>query len=173
MIDIDINIKENTFLVDKSKVTCLINSILSFFQLISCELSVSIVDNKTIKDFNYKFRNKNEVTDVLSFPQVEWEKPLLIRKKHSNLISHFYGDIIVLGDIVISLEQTKVNALGVNQGIDREFCFLLVHSILHLLGHNHEVSSEEAVMIDQQKKIMTLLESNNQSLWKNCIKEAI
>ena len=171
MIDINIDIDKNNYDVDKKKIRYLIQSILSFFQLSRCELSLSLVDNQTIKRINNEYRNKNKVTDVLSFPQINWEEPLLIKKYDPNYTSFIHSECLLLGDIVVSLEQTKVNALHINQGIDREFCFLVVHSILHLLGHNHEIKTEEIVMVDQQKKIMTLLESDKQCLWKDCIKE--
>ena len=173
MIYIEIDFSHKDFFIDEAKIKTLAESICSYLSLNDYELSIKIVDNKTIKELNKQFRNKNSATDVLSFPLIEWNKPLLVGdKKPEESIKEQQGHSTLLGDIVISLEQAQDNALSVQQNIDREFCFLIVHSVLHLCGHDHKELEQEKTMIAQQKQLMNLLENQNPPLWENCIKES-
>lgn len=95
----------------------------------SYEISVVITDDKTIKDLNFAKRKKNTATDVLSFP---------ISNKDTSLPHQ------MLGEVVISIETAKVQALKIGHSIKEEFYRLLVHGILHLLGYDHETNEAEA-----------------------------
>lgn len=74
----------------------------------------------------------------------------------------------VLGDIVICLDVAQENAKKIGQGLDREVCFLIVHGMLHLCGHDHEIKPEETIMFREQRKIMKSF-ADKQKIWKNCI----
>ncbi len=97
------------------------------------EVSVTLCDNEYIKRLNREYRGKDSATDVLSFPLYEngefdtWE-----------CISG-----AMLGDIVISLERAAEQAKELGHGFLREVAFLAIHSTLHLLGYDHERSSED------------------------------
>lgn len=108
------------------------------------EISVSFVTNEEIKELNTMYRNKNTVTDVLSFPQFE----------NSEQIN---GDesIICLGDVVISLEKAKEQALDFGHSNEREIIYLIVHSIFHLLGYDHMEEEEKAIMREKEEKVMS------------------
>ena len=100
-------------------------------------VSVLITDNEEIHSLNAEYRQKDAPTDVLSFPLFD---------EFGNL------DYYELGDIVISLERAKTQAEEYNHSLKREVAFLTAHSMLHLLGYDHETSKEdEKEMIQKQK----------------------
>jgi len=133
-----------------------------------CEINVEITDNQNIKKLNKEFRNKDNPTDVLSFPMIEPEKIDYIRNKNNknNIIKKNFSDeinpengLILLGDIVISIEKAKEQSEEFNQSLERELMFLAVHSTLHLLGYDHEISEEsDLIMRKKQREIIEFIE---------------
>ena len=99
------------------------------------EVSVTFTDNKKIRELNRKFRGIDRATDVLSFPLFDYEG-----KSEEPPVDELVG---MLGDIVISLEQAAKQAEKYNHSFEREAAFLCVHSMLHLLGYDHETSKED------------------------------
>jgi probable rRNA maturation factor len=111
------------------------------------ELSVTFCDNEYIKGLNKQYRNKNKPTDVLSFPMYD---------DFSTAI--YGGEDIPLGDIVISLEKAAEQAEEYGHSYEREAAFLAVHSVLHLLGYDHETGEEDEMdMRRRQSEIMEKL----------------
>ena len=115
-----------------------------------CEVSVTFTDNAGIHELNKKFRQVDKPTDVLSFPLIDFEgeteEPPIDEIIHN------------LGDIVISLEKAKEQAEEYGHSYEREMAFLCVHSMLHLLGYDHERSEEEDVeMRAKQSEIMKIM----------------
>jgi probable rRNA maturation factor len=108
------------------------------------EISVSFIDNEAIHKLNLQYREKDKPTDVLSFPI--WEKDELEDG------SAFDGHAVTLGDIIISAEQAKVQSLEYGHSLEREICFLAVHSVLHLLGYDHETSEEDERYMKQKQE---------------------
>ncbi len=106
------------------------------------EVSITICDEKEIKEINNKFRNKNEVTDVLSFPLI---------KDISRMNINEYN---VLGDIIICLMKAIQQSKQHGHSIDREIGFLTAHSMLHLLGYDHIIKEEEKNMFKKQEEIL-------------------
>ncbi len=106
------------------------------------EVSITICDEKEIKEINNKFRNKNEVTDVLSFPLI---------KDISTINTMEYN---VLGDIIICLVKAIQQSKEHGHSIDREVGFLTAHSMLHLLGYDHIIKEEEIEMFRKQEEIL-------------------
>lgn len=118
------------------------------------EVSVVITDNIGIREINAEFRNIDAPTDVLSFPMIDFsevEGDLGICDKNPET-----GDI-VLGDIVISIEKAISQSEEYNHSLMREISFLTVHSVLHLLGHDHEVEEERTVMRKKEEEILNIL----------------
>lgn len=112
------------------------------------EVSVTLVDNEQIKRLNKEFRDKNKVTDVISFPLGAYDDYDL------NPDTGAYQ----LGDIVISMEKAHAQAIEYGHSLIREVGFLATHSTLHLLGYIHEDNPEaEKVMMDLQEKILNNL----------------
>lgn len=131
------------------------------------ELSLDFVDELEMQRLNSEYRQKDYSTDVLSFSQQDWTCPLTLENP---FVSHYQSEIPqVLGDLVISLINADRNAKEINQGLDRELCFLLIHGILHLCGHDHSTAQEESIMFEQQKMILTKLQGDP-PIWENCVR---
>ena len=118
------------------------------------EVSVTIVDNETIRDINCEQRNIDRATDVLSFPMLYFDE-------NGDIIDSDYdldGDIILLGDIVISAERAMEQANEFGHSFRREIAFLTVHSMLHLLGYDHvDDPEDEKIMFSKQEEILNIL----------------
>ena len=111
-------------------------------------LSITFTDNEGIRALNNEYRHEDSATDVLSFPMYTMRD----------------GDVpeedmaAELGDIVLSLERAGEQAKEYGHSFERETAFLTVHSVLHLLGYDHETSpAEEADMFRRQREIMEIL----------------
>lgn len=119
---------------------------------VNYEISISLINNKEIKKLNRDYRNIDKDTDVLSFPMMDFssepEDYVIVIEETVNP---------PLGDIVISLEKTKEQALEYGHSFERELAFLLIHGMLHLLGYDHLNIDDEDKMIDKQKKILMKL----------------
>jgi len=106
------------------------------------ELSVLLVDDETIHNLNLQHRKIDSATDVLSFPQME----------DGEFISH------MLGDVVISVETAKRQAVGHHFSLEQELVLLLLHGLLHLLGYDHERSpKEEKLMTEKTWELFALV----------------
>ena len=111
-----------------------------------CSVSLTYTDNDGIRELNREYRNKDTATDVLSFPMFDVE---------TEEIYALDGTAAELGDIVISLERAKTQAEEFGHSFEREVAFLCVHSVLHLLGYDHELSEEQDnIMREKQRKVM-------------------
>jgi GTP-binding protein Era len=124
------------------------------------DLSLSLVDAEEIKALNLENRDLDQVTDVLSFPQLEMDRakflddisPVDAYPAPDTSDKAFY---LPLGDIVICLPRALEQAEEYGHGIDRELAFLACHGALHLIGYDHTRSKEEEkVMFDLQEKIL-------------------
>lgn len=118
------------------------------------EVGLTFTDNVGIKEQNKAARNIDRVTDVLSFPMLDCDE--------NDSLEIFDEDLsdgaVVLGDILISAEKAAEQADEYGHSLKREFCFLTVHSMLHLLGYDHERSAEEeAQMFEKQSAILNQL----------------
>ncbi len=114
-----------------------------------CELSLTYTDNAGIRALNGEYRGKDAATDVLSFPMFDTA---------SEEICAVDGEPAVLGDIVISLERAAEQAQTYGHSFEREVAFLCVHSVLHLLGYDHErAEAEDKLMREKQRGVMHAL----------------
>ena len=104
--------------------------------------NIILIDNKTIREINEKYRDIDRETDVISFA-LEDEKN-----------ESFSSDKRVLGDIYISVEKAKSQALEYGHSLERELSFLAVHGLLHLLGYDHINKKDEKVMFSKQEMIL-------------------
>lgn len=118
------------------------------------EISVTIVDNDTIRQINKEQRSIDRVTDVLSFPMLYFDE-------NGDIVDSEYdadGEKILLGDIVISAERAEEQAREYGHSFKREMAFLTVHSMLHLLGYDHVNNAEkEKDMFARQEAILNRL----------------
>ncbi len=112
------------------------------------EVEVSIVDDEQIKTLNSMFRNINKSTDVLSFPLGE----------NGEYDINPETNALMLGDIVVSIEHAVAQGELYGHGISREMAFLVVHSMLHLLGYDHVNGGlEKTIMREKEEKILEKL----------------
>ncbi len=113
------------------------------------EVSVTFVSNQEIRNLNKTYRNKDAETDVLSFPLTSEDGT---EEKNSET------GAILLGDVVISLEMAVKQAAMFGHSLEREVGFLTVHSMLHLLGYDHETSSlDERIMREKEEAVLEKL----------------
>ena len=112
------------------------------------EISVSLTDNESIRELNAAYRNKDSATDVLSFPMGEDGVYDVNEETGAS----------ILGDIVISMERAVEQANMYGHSLEREMGFLTVHSMLHLLGYDHEQGGIEArIMREKEEAILNEL----------------
>ena len=119
----------------------------------SLEVSVSLVDNDEIAAINEEQRNIKGPTDVLSFPMIEFGDLTMLEALGSAMVSPETGEIY-LGDMVLSMDKVVSQAEDYGHSVEREMTFLVVHSMLHLLGYDHMTPDEEQEMIRLQKEIL-------------------
>lgn len=121
---------------------------LQLLELLQCSeqsFNIVLVDDQTIAEFNLNYRQKKDTTNVLSFPAQDGEE-------------QFPGQEDELGDILISVDTAKIEASRENKSIHHRLTELIIHGLLHLLGHDHERSEDEALaMWDQEQELFQQL----------------
>ena len=118
------------------------------------------MDNEEIREINNDTRNIDRETDVLSFPMLDYEDKKVFKEMYKNYKfsqSDFDGDELVLGDVVLSLEKALEQSREFNHSFEREASYLVVHSILHLLGYDHMEENDKIVMRKREEEILNKL----------------
>jgi probable rRNA maturation factor len=110
-------------------------------------LSLVLVSNKKIRQLNKQWREKDYATDVLSFP--------LAVDENLQILPAPPGESWELGEVVVSLEKTAEQAAEYGHSFEREFAFLYVHGLLHVLGFDHITKAQEKDMFGRQREILT------------------
>ena len=108
------------------------------------ELSLSLVDDEQMADLNRRYRGIDRPTDVLSFSLVEGPA------------AEHRGQM--LGDVVIGIETARRQARAAHRGLDHEVARLLIHGVLHLLGHTPAEPAEAKVMRAEERRIWRSLQ---------------
>ena len=125
------------------------------------EVSVNLLltDNEGIHEINKEYRDIDRPTDVLSFPNVDYEAPADFSLIEDNIDMYFDPDSgeLCLGDIIVSVDKVYEQSEEYGHSLLREFAFLIAHSMLHLLGYDHMETDEAAVMEKKQEEILTQL----------------
>ncbi len=119
-------------------------------------VNVLLTDNEGIRRYNREYRDIDRPTDVLSFPNVDFETPSDFQAAEKDRISCFDPETkeLMLGDIIISVDKIREQADAYGHSEKREFAFLVAHSMLHLCGYDHMEPEEASVM---KKKQITAL----------------
>ena len=114
------------------------------------ELGVTVVDDSEILELNREYREKDSVTDVLSFPQFDG---------HDDLLEDLLDDEAetLIGDVVICYEQAERQAKEYGTGLTREMLYLFVHSVMHLFGYDHMDEEEKAVMRTREEEVLSAI----------------
>ena len=104
-----------------------------------------------IRKINKHYRNIDKETDVLSFPMFEKNEIDLFIKKHESV----HED--VLGDVIVSIDRVKEQAIEYNHSFERELSYMLVHGFYHLMGYDHMNDDEKKVMREKEENILNKL----------------
>lgn len=119
-----------------------------------CEVNVLVTDDAAIHQINLDMRGVDHPTDVLSFPMFE----LAPGEKPGAEDADPDTGLVPLGDMVLSLERAKAQAEEFGHSVEREVCYLAVHSVLHLLGYDHMDEGEmKAQMRGREEDILSAL----------------
>lgn len=123
------------------------------------EVNVLITDQERIREYNRQHRGIDSATDVLSFPNVDYDTPGDFSIVEKNELAYANPDTgeIYLGDIILCKERIFFQAQEYGHSVLREFSFLIAHSMLHLLGYDHMEPEEESIMTGKQEKILDKL----------------
>ena len=105
--------------------------------------NVIIVDNNYIHELNKNYRDIDRETDVITFALEDEDSVKLP------------GDMRILGDIYISIDKARSQAIEYGHSFEREICFLAVHGFYHLLGYDHMNEEEEKVMFGKQEEVLS------------------
>ena len=120
------------------------------------EVSLLLTSDEEIHRLNLEYRGIDQPTDVLSFPQIEYETPGDLSGAEEQEAGCFNPDTgeLFLGDIIISLDRVKEQAESYGHGTRREFAFLVAHSMLHLLGYDHMTEKDTEDMEARQARVL-------------------
>lgn len=121
---------------------------------IPSEISIMLVDNLYIREINKEHREIDKPTDVLSFPIVDMYDGVI---KSDEGDFDFDEEVLVLGDIIVSLEMTEMQAEEYGHSFERELAFLITHGVFHLLGYDHDSTEREEKMLSKQYAVLEAL----------------
>ena len=123
------------------------------------QVNVLLTDNEHIRFFNKEYRNIDRETDVLSFPNLDFDTPGVFEIEEDEEADYFDPESgeLILGDIIISVDKVKEQSESYGHSKKREFAFLIAHSMLHLCGYDHMEKEEAYVMERKQEEALTSL----------------
>lgn len=123
------------------------------------QVNVVLTDNSGIREMNRECRGIDRETDVLSFPNVDFEQEGVFEIDEDREADYFDPDTgeLMLGDILISVDKVMEQAQNYGHSVRREFAFLVAHSMLHLCGYDHMEEAEAKVMERKQEEILAEL----------------
>ena len=123
------------------------------------QVNLLLVDNESIRQMNRECRDIDRATDVLSFPNVDFETEGVFDIDEDAEADYFDPDTgeLILGDICISLDKVREQAEEYGHGLRGEYAFLIAHSMLHLMGYDHEDADMARDMEQRQEAILDSL----------------
>ncbi len=122
-------------------------------------VNLLVTDDEGILAYNKNYRGIDSETDVLSFPNLEFETPgdfSGVEEQEADCFDPDSGEL-VLGDIILNAVRVKTQAAAYGHSERREFAFLLAHSLYHLCGYDHMEPEEAAVMEKKQEAVLQTL----------------
>lgn len=149
---IQIENKQTKIKIQRRKIRSTVLKLLKIMDCANKELSISFVDDNTIKQLNNHYLQRNHSTNVLSFSLQEGE--------YGNVNPH------ILGDIVISTETAQRDAAKGDLSLSEEIDFLIIHGLLHLLGFNHEntTKAQTTKMQVKERELFGILNSDKSNI---------
>ncbi len=153
MNNIDITYENINNKIDNKIIVKICNNILKLLEIDNWEISIVFCDDSFIRELNSSYRNRDEATDVLSFPQIEGVQiPGNEDPGSAEMLSgtgSFYA-----GDIIISLDTLERNSKYFNVDKNEELIRLIIHGILHLSGMTHESNDPDQEMLIKQEDLL-------------------
>lgn len=122
-------------------------------------VNLLLTDNAGIREYNKNYRDQDRETDVLSFPNIPFDKEGDFAMVETDEADYFDPDSgeLILGDIILSVDRIFSQAQEYGHSVLREFAFLTAHSMFHLCGYDHMEEQEAAVMEKKQEAVLTKL----------------
>ena len=128
-------------LVPTTEITSLMTHAMNALELNpDCDLNIAFVEDEYMTELHIKWMDEPGTTDVLSFPMDMPEAP---------------GEVVTLGDIVISPVVAAAQALQQGHSTEHEIYILATHGLLHIIGYDHADTADEKIMFELQEKIVT------------------
>ena len=123
------------------------------------QVSLILTDDEQIRIMNRESRGIDKSTDVLSFPNIDFNIPSDFEIIEDHEVDYIDPETreVILGDIIISVDKIKSQARDYGHSEKREFAFLVAHSMYHLCGYDHMTEDEEKVMFEKQELLLTYL----------------
>ena len=118
---------------------------------VPCEVSITLVNNESIRLINKEHRGLDKPTDVLSFPILEFIDGKMV---HNIGDFDYQSNLLLLGDILLSMEMVSYQALEYGHSVEREIAFLVSHGVFHLLGYDHLEEVAEKIMFEKQEAVL-------------------
>ena len=149
---IQIENKQTKIKIERRKIRSTVLKLLKIMDCANKELSISFVDDNTIKQLNNHYLQRDHSTNVLSFSLQEGE--------YGNVNPH------ILGDIVVSTETAQRDAAKGDLSLSEEIDFLIIHGLLHLLGFNHEntTKAQTTKMQVKERELFGILNSDKSNI---------
>lgn len=125
-----------------------------------CEVDILITDSEEVQEYNKEYRDIDKTTDVLSFPNLEWEAPSdfdNLNVEDLEMSVNPETELTILGEICLNKDRIISQAKEYGHSLKREYAFLIAHSMLHLLGYDHMEEDEAKVMEEKQDKYLEML----------------
>lgn len=150
---------EYPFDIDKTVETAVKTALKHEHCKYDAEINVLITDAEKMREYNLCHRGIDATTDVLSFPAVDYIQPADFTVAEEDRNSYFNPETneLILGDIILCHDRILSQANDYGHSVLREFTFLIVHSMLHLLGYDHMTKDDEKLMFSHQEEIMNEL----------------
>lgn len=125
-----------------------------------CEVDILITDSEEVQEYNKEYRDIDKTTDVLSFPNLEWEAPSDFESLNAEDLEMSVNpetEFTILGEICLNKDRIVSQAEEYGHSVKREYAFLIAHSMLHLLGYDHMEEGEAKVMEEKQAAYLEML----------------
>lgn len=120
------------------------------------QVNLLLTNDAGIHEFNREHRGVDAPTDVLSFPNIDYEEVAVFEIAEQYADDCFDPDSgeLILGDIILNADRVRSQAIAYGHSEKREFAFLIAHSMLHLCGYDHMTEEDAAIMEEKQRLVM-------------------
>lgn len=116
--------------------------------IVEVDVYITLTNNEEIHKINKEYRNVDRPTDVSSFPMYDRSEIFTLKENTKDEVEK------ILGDIIVSIEKVKEQAIEYGHSFERELSYLVTHGMLHLLGYDHMIDEEKTVMRAREEAIL-------------------